>query len=152
MTSAQVPPRAANRYSRAIQLSRTTLVSESTDFCYRLRSRLVILATVALVVVNFKKLFIYLVLVVLGLCCCIGYWLQYAGFSLWWLLLLWSTGMGHGGFSSWVHGLSSCTSQALEHSLNSCGPGDLVAPQHVRYSWIRDQTCVSFFGRQILYH
>lgn len=53
-----------------------------SDFHYSLRSRLVILATVALVVVNFLKNFIYLVLVVLGLCCYTGYWLQYVGFSL----------------------------------------------------------------------
>ena len=37
-----------------------------------------------------------------------------AGFSLRWLLLLWSTGSRHAG-------LSSCGSQALEHRLSSCG-------------------------------
>ena len=36
-----------------------------------------------------------------------------AGFSLRWLLLLWSTGSRHAG-------LSSCGSQALEHRLRSC--------------------------------
>ena len=36
------------------------------------------------------------------------------GFSLWWLLLLWSTGSRHAGFSS-------CGSWALEHRLSSCG-------------------------------
>ena len=40
--------------------------------------------------------------------------LQYAGFSLWWLLLLWSTGSRHMGFSS-------CGSQVLERRLSSCG-------------------------------
>ena len=37
-----------------------------------------------------------------------------AGFSLRWLLLLWSTGSRHAGFSS-------CGSQALERRLSSCG-------------------------------
>ena len=36
------------------------------------------------------------------------------GFSLWWLLLLWSTGSRHAGFSS-------CDSRALERRLSSCG-------------------------------
>ena len=36
-------------------------------------------------------------------------------FSLWCLLLLWSTGSRHTGFSS------SCGSRALEHRLSSCG-------------------------------
>ena len=54
----------------------------------------------------------------------------------------------------WV---SACTvsdafffgSWALEHRLNSCGTW-LVALQHVGSSWIRDQTHVSCFGRQII--
>ena len=48
-------------------------------------------------------------------------------------------------------GLSSCSSQALEHRL-SCGVHDLVAQQHVGSSWIRDGTHVLCTGRQILYH
>ena len=40
--------------------------------------------------------------------------LQCAGFSLWWLLLLQSTGSRHMGFSS-------CGLRALEHWLSSCG-------------------------------
>ena len=36
------------------------------------------------------------------------------GFSLWWLLLLWSRGSKHASFSS-------CGSWALEHWLSSCG-------------------------------
>ena len=40
--------------------------------------------------------------------------LRCAGFSLRWLLLLWSTGSRHAGFSS-------CGSRALEHRLSSCG-------------------------------
>ena len=52
-----------------------------------------------------------------------------AGFSLWWLLLLQSTGSRHTGFSSCgtrasvivAHGLSSCGSQTLEYRLSSCG-------------------------------
>ena len=40
---------------------------------------------------------------------------QWTGFSLQWLLLLWSTG------SKACAGFSSCSSQALEHRVNSCG-------------------------------
>ena len=40
--------------------------------------------------------------------------LQCTGFSLRWLLLLWSTGFRHAGFSS-------CGLWALEHRLSSCG-------------------------------
>ena len=40
--------------------------------------------------------------------------LRCAGFSLRWLLLLWSTGSRHTGFSS-------CASRALERRLSSCG-------------------------------
>ena len=73
---------------------------------------------------NFIYLFIYL-LAALGLRCCVrafslvavsrGYsslWCM--GFSLWWLLLLWSTGSRRAGFSS-------CGLQALERRLSSCG-------------------------------
>ena len=68
----------------------------------------------------------YLFLAALGLCCCArasfscderGYSsLQCAGFSLWWLLLLWSTGSRRVGFSScglWAQcRLSSCGTRA----------------------------------------
>ena len=40
--------------------------------------------------------------------------LRWAGFSLWWLLLLWSTGSRRAGFSS-------CGSRAVERRLSSCG-------------------------------
>ena len=60
------------------------------------------------------------------------------------------------------HCLWSIASGALplEHWLWSTGSGalaqylcmDLVAPWHVRSSWIRYRTYVSFLGRQILYH
>ena len=57
--------------------------------------------------------------------------LQCAGFSLWWLLLLQSSGSRHAGFSSCgeqpsvvvARGLSSCGSRALECRLSSCGTG-----------------------------
>ena len=71
-----------------------------------------------------KSNFIYLFLALLGLRCCVGFslavraeaplYLQSTGFSLRWLLLLRSTGNRTCGFSS-------CNSQLLEHSLNSCG-------------------------------
>ena len=41
------------------------------------------------------------------------------GFSLQWLLLLWSMGSRHAGFSS-------CGSQVLEHRLRSCGTWALL--------------------------
>ena len=46
-------------------------------------------------------------------------------------------------------GLSGCSSRALEHRLDSCGA---LAYLHVGSSWIRDRTCVSCIGRQILNH
>ena len=70
------------------------------------------------------NLFIYSFLAVLGLCCCVGFplvlvsggysSLRCTGFSLRWLLLLWSTGSRRVGFSS-------CGAQALERRLSSCG-------------------------------
>ena len=47
--------------------------------------------------------------------------LQCTGFSWWWLLLLWSTGLGVQALVVSARGLSSCGSQALEHRLSSCG-------------------------------
>ena len=43
--------------------------------------------------------------------------LWYTGFSLWWLLLLWSTGSRHTSFRSCSSSLSSCGCQALEQAL-----------------------------------
>ena len=66
--------------------------------------------------------------------------LQCAGFSLRWLLLLWSTSSRRAGFSS-------------------CGTGvqqlwrvGLVAPRHVGSSWTRARTRVPCIGRRILNH
>ena len=44
-----------------------------------------------------------------------------AGFSLQWLLLLWSMGFRHTGFSSCGMRLSSCGSRTLDHRLSTCG-------------------------------
>ena len=63
-----------------------------------------------------------------------------AGFSLWWLLLLQSSGSRSAGFSS-------CGSQALERRHTG-----LVAPWHVESSQTRDRTCVPCIGRRILNH
>ena len=60
--------------------------------------------------------------------------LQCVGFSLRWLLLLWSTGSRHVGFSSCgsrasvvvAWGLGSCGSWALECRLSSCGTWALL--------------------------
>ena len=55
-----------------------------------------------------------------------------------------------------VHGLPIVEAAlVVEHRL--WGTGSIavahgVVPQHVGSSWIRDQTCVSCSGRQILYH
>ena len=48
-------------------------------------------------------------------------------------------------------GIPSRAQYRLEHTLSSCDLG-LVAPLHVGFSQIRNRTCVSCIGRQILYH
>jgi len=77
-------------------------------------------------------------LAVLDLHCCEGLsqvraslYLQFGGFSLLQLLLLQNTGSG-------PHGLSSCSSWALEHRLNSLWHMGFHAPQLVGSSWNRD--------------
>ena len=61
-----------------------------------------------------------------------------------------------GGFSccgSRVLGLSSCGPWTLERRPSSCDAClGFVAPRHVGSSQIRDGTCLSCIGRQILYH
>ena len=77
--------------------------------------------------------------------------LQYAGFSLQWLLLLQSTGSRVCGFHScgmWPQQLQLMGSRAQTQQLWHMG---LVALRHVGSSWTRDRTCVSGTGRQILY-
>ena len=75
-----------------------------------------------------------------------------AGFSLSWLLLLWSTGSRHAGFSS-------CGTQAQQLWLTGCSAQaqllwrtGLVAPRHVGSSRTRAQTRVPCIGRRILNH
>ena len=78
--------------------------------------------------------------------------LRYVDFSLRWLLLLWSTGSRHVGFSCcgmqaqqlWLVG-----SRAQAQQLWLTG---LVAPWHVGSSWTRARTCVPCIGRRILNH
>ena len=78
--------------------------------------------------------------------------LRCMGFSLRWLLLLWSTGSRCAGFTScstwaprlWLVG-SSAQAQQLWHT-------GLAAPWHVGSSRTRDQTCVPCIGRQVLNH
>ena len=81
--------------------------------------------------------------------------------SLWWAGFLSSSGAWAslcGGFSCCAEqalgcaDFSSCSSMTLEHRLSSCGPQGLIAPSHVGSSQIKDRTCVSCDGRQILYH
>ena len=69
---------------------------------------------------DFFKIFTYFIF---G---CVGSLWPCAGFSLRWLLLLWSTGSRLMGFSSCgsralERRLSSCGSRALERRLSSCG-------------------------------
>ena len=78
--------------------------------------------------------------------------LRCAGFSLWWLLLLRSTGSRHVGFSScgtWARQLWLTGSRAQAQQLWSTG---LVAPRHVGSSQTRARTCVPCVGRRILNH
>ena len=78
--------------------------------------------------------------------------LRCVGFSLQWLLLLWSTGSRHAGFSRcgsraqqlWFAG-SRAQAQQLWHT-------GLVAPRHVGSSWTRARTHVPCIGRWILNH
>ena len=70
--------------------------------------------------------------------------LRYVGFSLWWLLLLQSTG-------SWCADSSSCGLWALERRQQLWRTG-LVALQHVGSSWARARTHVPCIGRWILNH
>ena len=79
-------------------------------------------------------------------------WLQCEGFSLWWLLLLWSRGSRHTGFSR-------CNMQAQQQWFAGSRVQDqqlwytgLVALRHVESSRPRDRTCVSCIGRYILIH
>ena len=58
-------------------------------------------------------------------------WLQCAGFSLWWLLLTWSTGARACGFSSCGRELSIHHRQALAHSLSNCSTGAYFSPWQV---------------------
>ena len=84
----------------------------------------------------------------LGFHCCVGLlssWWQGVGFSLQWFLLLQNTGSRCTGFSS-------CSSGAQDHRLTVVTHTGLVALWHVGSSWIRDRTCVSCIGRQILIH
>ena len=53
--------------------------------------------------------------------------------------------------NSRAHGLSSCSSPALEHWLNCCLTS-LDASWHMEYSMTRDKTGVSCIGRWISYH
>ena len=87
------------------------------------------------------KNFFYLFLVALGFHCCAGFslvaasrdysWLRCAGVSLWWPVLLQSTGSRRADFSS-------CSSQPQELWCEQA----LVAPWHVESSQTRDRTRV----------
>ena len=72
------------------------------------------------------------------------------GLLIAWLLLLLSTGSRAGELQC-LHHMGSVV-VALEHRLRMCGATDLVAPQHVGFSWIREWTCVSCISRQFPYH
>ena len=83
---------------------------------------------------------------------CVGSWLLRVGFSLQWLLLLWSPGSRCTGFSScgaWAQQLWLAGSRAQAQQLWRTG---LVAPWHMGSSRTRAQTRVPCIGRQILNH
>ena len=74
------------------------------------------------------------------------------GFSLLWLLLLWSMGSRCAGFSScgtWAQQLWLTGSRGQALQLWRMG---LVAPRHMGSSRTRARTCVPCIGRQILNH
>ena len=95
-----------------------------------------------------KKIFKF-GLVALGLHCCTAF-----------PLAVGSRGYTPAGGAQASHcgGSSCCRAQALGHlGISRCAvPGlwsaGLVSPQHMGFSRTRDQTCVSCFGRWILYH
>ena len=62
-----------------------------------------------------------------------------------------TVGSGLAGFSGCAHRLSSCSLQALERGLSSCGPRASL-PWRVWSSQIRNQTHIPCIGRQILNH
>ena len=83
---------------------------------------------------------------------CVGSSLPCAGFLLWWLLLLRSTGSRRVGFSScgtWAQQLWLAGSRAQSQQLWCTG---LVAPRHVGSSWTRARTRAPCIGRRILNH
>ena len=83
---------------------------------------------------------------------CVGSSLRCAGFSLQWLLLLWSSGSRRTGFSccgTWAQQLCLAGSRAQAQQLWHMG---LAASWHVGSSWTRARTRVPCIGRQILNH
>ena len=85
-----------------------------------------------------------------GFSCCGAWALGSAGFS---------------NYSTWAQQLQFLGSRAQAQQLRFSGSRaqaqqlwcsatqlNSVAPQHVESSWIRNRTCVSCIGRQILYH
>ena len=86
--------------------------------------------------------FIYSFLTVLGLRCCVGFWLR-------WLLLLWSMALGHVD-------LSSCRRGAQQPRLPARSTGSIAVVHGLSCSWqvgssqVRNGTRISGTGRQIL--
>ena len=68
----------------------------------------------------------------------------------WLLIAVASLDAEHGLWGSWVSVVAA--PGLLAHRLSNCGARDLVAPQHVGSSRIRDRTCVSCIDMRILYH
>ena len=80
--------------------------------------------------------------------------LQCVGFLWWWLLLLWSTGSRHTGFSScdtWTQQLQ-LTGSRVEGSVQQFWHMGLGAPWHVRSSRTRDGITVPYTGKRFLIH
>ena len=129
----------------AFPLGKTTVQSFSHPFSYWLS----FVIDLFLIYLFYK---IILFLAVLGLCC-------FKGFSLavWRFFFAVASVEEHGLYgmrSSGVaaQGLNSCASLFLQHRLKSCGARSWSTPWHMGSSRIRDWTCVSHTGRQILHH
>ena len=103
----------------------------------------------------------FLSLTVLGLCCCMDFsvaWsvgvtlqLQCMNFSQWWLLLLHSPGSRAWGLQ-WLWHVDSVIAAPRFQSTGSVVLHKLSCSQECGNFWLRDWTCVSCIGRQILYH
>ena len=123
-----------------------TCQQSSATFCE------VLVTVVSPTASSFKNNFIYVCLDVLGLCCCVGFFLVGAsgdysllwciGFSLLWLLVSQQGLQGAQASVAAACGLGSSGSQGLEHRLNQLWCTCLVAPRHGTFPDQASNPCI----------